>query len=288
MPVPRTSVPLVAALTLAWAVFPGRAAADLPPAAARVRILLIIDTHGHNADLNGFASDQDSMKKVVKEAMRDQNLEDRYTLDILSGADATPARVLAYYRDLKVAPADALLCYYSGHGGAHKGGDHFLAMKGGQLPRAELRRAMQAKRPRLLVLLSDCCADFGDVPLSRLLLDDPFTKEAKKKPAPGARQNTLRRPRGETLRHLLFHGRGVVDITACDLGKVAFSSRRRGGYFTLTLASLLRTDADRFDADGDGLVGWGQFFTVLQETTRRHARNNAYAQTPRAFALGMP
>ena len=286
MPVSRLSVFVVA---VAGVFVPGRAAADRPPEATRVRILLIIDTLGVNADMNGFASDKDSMKKILKETMRDQNLEDRYTLDILHGADATPARVLAYYRELKVAPTDALLCYYSGHGGAHKGGGHFLALKAGNLPRTDLRKAMEAKRPRLLVLLSDCCADYGDEPLSRLLLADPEMKEAKKKkPAPGARQNTLRSPRGETLRHLLFHGRGVVDITACDLGKVAFSSKRRGGYFTLTLANLLRTDSDRFDADADGLVGWGHFFTVLQETTRRHAHNDSYSQSPRAFALGAP
>src|SRR5262245_53671531 len=243
MPVSRTSAFLFA-LALACALCPSRACSDVPPEATRVRILLIIDTHGLNADANGFAADKDSMKKVIKEAMRDQNLEDRYTLDILHGADATPARVLAYYRGLKVAPTDALLCYYSGHGGAHKGGGHFLELKAGRLQRDELRKAMEGKRPRLVVLLSDCCADYGDVPLSRILLADDGKMDAgKKKRDPGARQNTLRSPRGETLRHLLFHGRGVVDITACDLGKVAFSSRRRGGYFTLTLVNLLRTDS---------------------------------------------
>jgi hypothetical protein len=287
MPVPRISASLLA-VTLACILLPGRARGDAPPEATRVRILLLIDTLGANADVNGFAADKDSMKRVIKETMRDQNLEDRYTLDILHGADATPARVLAYYRELKVAPTDALLCYYSGHGGAHKGGGHFLELKAGRLLRDDLRKAMEGRRPRLVVLLSDCCADYGDVPLSRILLADDGKKDAKKKRDPGARQNTLRSPRGETLRHLLFHGRGVVDITACDLGKVAFSSTSRGGYFTLTLVNLLRTDSDRFEADGDGVVGWGTFFATLQETTRRYARNGAYTQTPRAFALGAP
>lgn len=287
MPRPRTRVCFLGALALAFVFMPGRARADMPPEVTRVRILLIIDTLGDKADLNGFGSDKDNMKKVIKEAMRDQNLEDRYTLDVLQGADATPARVLAYYRELKVAPTETLFCYYSGHGGAHKGGGHFLEMRAGRLQRSELRKAMEARRPRLVVLLSDCCADYGDVPLSRILVAEDTKKEAKKKPAPGARQNTLRSPRGETLRHLLFHGRGVVDITACDLGKLAFSSYKgRGGYFTLTLASLLRTDSDHFEADGDGVVGWGTFFTTLQEATRRASRNGASFQTPRAFALG--
>src|SRR5262249_21869469 len=147
MTVSRTSA-RVLAVALACALFPGRACGDLPPEATRVRILLIIDTLGSNADANGFAADKDSMKKVIKEAMRDQNLEDRYTLDILHGAEATPARVLAYYRELKVAPTDALLCYYSGHGGADKGGGHFLELKAGGLQRDDPRAAVEAKRPR--------------------------------------------------------------------------------------------------------------------------------------------
>jgi hypothetical protein len=287
----RTTLRPLALAALAWALFAGRAPADVPPEASRVRFLLIIDTLGLNADLNGFAADKDSMKKVIKETFREQNLEDRYTLDILHGADAKPARVLAYYRDLKVSPTETLVCYYSGHGGAYKeGGGHFLEMKAGRLRRSELLDAMKARGARLLVLLSDCCADYGDLftnPRSRITLAGKGG-EGKKKVVPGARQNTLRAPRGETLRHLLFHGRGVVDITACEIGKLAFSSTRRGGYFTLTLANLFRTDSDRFDADGDGLVGWGTFFTVLQDATRRQAHNESYSQTPRAFALGAP
>jgi hypothetical protein len=287
----RTRLLLLVVAPVVWAALAGRAAADMPPEAKRVRFLLIIDTLGMHANENGFAADKDSMKKVIMETFRDQNLEDRYTLDVLHGADATPVRVLAYYRDLKVAPDETLVCYYSGHGGTYKeGGGHFLDMKAGRLRRSELLGAMKARGARLLVLLSDCCADYGDLlgnPKSRITLVG-MDREGKKKAAPGARQNTLRRPRGETLRHLLFHGRGVVDITACDIGTLAFSSKHRGGYFTLTLASLLRTDSDRFDADGDGLVGWGTFFAVLQDTTRRYAHNNSYSQTPRAFTLGAP
>ncbi|MCI0459369.1 MAG: caspase family protein [Gemmataceae bacterium] len=281
---------LFAALALAGAI-PSRAAEEKDEA-TRLRILLVIDTEGHSAKENGFALDQASMKRAIKETLREQNLEDRYTLDILHGQDVTPEKLLAYYRNLKVAPTETLFCYYSGHGGSDKERGHFLQMKGGRLFRSELRAAMEARRPRLLVLLSDCCADYGTglgLPTNRLslILDDKDApKDGRRKRAEdGARQNTLKVVRGETFRRLLFGQRGVVDISACEVGKVAFSSRSRGGYFTTTLTGLLGVDGDRFESDPDGSVGWGGFFHVLQTATSQRARNDAYSQTPRAFAL---
>ncbi len=285
---------LAAALVLNAGLFWARAAADGPEEVSRVRILLVIDTDGFAADTNGFAFDRDSVKKILKETLREQNLEDRYTLDILHGPDATPARVRDYYRNLKVQPSEALLFYYSGHGGTDQGRGHFLDLKAGRLFRSELRTAMEAKRPRLLVLLSDCCAGYVSSPLDatvgRIELANPEkdkadAKSKKKRVDLAARQNTLKSVRGETVRHLLFHHRGVVDITACDVGKLALSRRKRGGYFTLTLTGLLAADGDRFDANPDGLIGWDGFFHVLQTATGRYANRDAYAQTPRAFSL---
>jgi hypothetical protein len=282
--------PLAVILSLTCTLLPARA--DIPAEASRLRILLVIDTQGADAEKNGFAVDKLTMKKILKEALREQNLEDRYTLDILDGADVTPTRVLNYYRDLKVDPNETLLCYYSGHGAADETKGHFLDMKAGRLMRSDLRKAMEAKRARLVVLLSDCCGAYGlDAfgPRNRIGLEPPDKEKkdgkAKRRPDHGARQNTLRSGRGETLRHLLFHHRGVVDITACDLGKLAFSSLGSGGYFTLTLGYLFGVDGDRFDADGDGLISWNGFFTVLQVATQQNATNASYTQTPRAFSL---
>src|SRR4051812_36650138 len=107
---PRTlSLVVVALLALC-----GRAYGE---EATRLRILLVVDTQGANASVNGFAFDHQNMKKVFKEALREQHLEHRYTLDILKDKDATPAKILAYYEGLKVEPTETLLCYYSGHGG---------------------------------------------------------------------------------------------------------------------------------------------------------------------------
>jgi hypothetical protein len=269
-------------------------AAEGEDEATRLRILLVIDTEGHAARDNGFALDAANMQRAIKVTLREQNLEDRYTLDILQGKDVTPEKVLGHYRDLKVKPTEALVCYYSGHGGADKERGPFLQMGNGRLFRSELRAAMEAKRPRLVVLLSDCCANYSigtgvAAPTSRLqlILDD---KEAGKGPKrkradDGARQNTLKTVRGETFRQLLFRPRGVADITSCEVGKVAFSSPARGGYFTTTLTALLGADGDRFEAEADGAVGWAGFFHVLQTATSERARTDTYSQTPRAFSL---
>lgn len=301
--------------------------------ATRVRILLVVDTHGFAAKENGFAFDKDSMKRVIKEALRDQNLEDRYTLDILDGNDAAPQKVLDYYRDLKLEPGEALLCYYSGHGGTANGSGHFLDLKAGRLSRDALRKAMEAKKARLMVLLTDCCAnfdgppaldggigaeppgfppglpdDFGGITIETTFPDGPpfadappftdpppFLKDpptkAKTKPVvvkvlrDSGRQNSLRNGRGEILKDLLFRQRGVIDITASTVGQLAFSSKTRGGYFTLTLTGLLSAHADRFEALGDGAVGWGSFFDALQSLTKDNANRESYKQTPQAFSI---
>jgi hypothetical protein len=310
----------------------GPAPGDIGSEATRVRILLVVDTHGFAAKENGFAFDKDSMKRVIKEALRDQNLEDRYTLDILDGNDATPQKVLDYYRDLKLEPGEALLCYYSGHGGTgnggtDNGGGHFLDLKAGRLSRDALRKAMEAKKARLMVLLTDCCAnfdgplsldggigelpggfppplpdDFGGITIETTFPDGPpfadpppFLKDppakAKAKPVvvkvlrDSGRQNSLRNGRGEILKDLLFRQRGVIDITASTVGQLAFSSKTRGGYFTLTLTGLLSAHADRFEALGDGAVGWGSFFDALQSLTKDNANRESYKQIPQAFSI---
>ncbi len=53
-----------------------------------------------------------------------------------------------------VGSNDALLFYYSGHGGTDPNTGHFLATSGGNLLRSDLLSAMKSKSPRLIVVLS--------------------------------------------------------------------------------------------------------------------------------------
>jgi hypothetical protein len=273
---------------------PVAASAQTPAEASRVRILLLIDDSAPGASVNGFALDHSAVKKVFKEAFRALNLENRYTLDILDGKNALRSKVLAYYRNLKTEPDEVLVCYFSGHGGADPQDGHFLDLEDGTLKRSELRAAMLAKNTRLVVLITDCCADYNYGGRAGSTLDPKpkndqalnIAKDAPKKLMPNA-QSIRRDVPGETLRQLLFHHQGIVDITACQIGKQAFSSKNIGGYFTLSLVALLQAPPEAFGVDpANRLVSWSNFFVVLRRNTEEAAGRDHNTQTPVAFALG--
>jgi hypothetical protein len=246
----------------------------------RVRILLVADTDGFAAKENGFANDRANMENALKEALRAQHLEDRYTLDVLEGADATPAGVLAYYRELKTESGEVLFFYYSGHGGADKSQGHFLAMKAGNLYRSELRAAMEAHHPRLLVLLTDACADYDSAPITTAQ-----TKADREFKLASLAQNCNRVKHGTLARELLFHQRGVVDVNACQIGGVSVSDPGKGGRFTFAVIHLMNSQPNQFGT-ADGVVHWNTFFVAVQhETLQSVLAARQPNQVPMAFAV---
>jgi hypothetical protein len=251
--------------------------------ANRVRILLVADTNGTAAQMHGFGQDRVNLEKALRAAMQDQNLAERYTLDVLEGVDATPAKVLAHYRTLQTEPGDVLFFYYSGHGGTDQTHGHYLAMAAGNLYRTQIRAAMLAHNPRLLVLLTDCCADFGPGIPSESGTTQPeqeikLVRLAQDAPKP-ARQGAL-------VRQMLFQQKGVVDVNACQPGKASDSKYYRGGFFTFTMIRLLSAHPHQFGVKQGGVVRWHTFFVVLQNETLRDVTAAARAhQVPVAFAV---
>ena len=131
--------------------------------AARLRILLVVDTDDRLGVTWG--RDGDNVKMVLEAALKKQRLGDRFTLDLLTGKQVTPDRIVAYYRDLVARPGESLVFYYSGHGGLHYTKGHYLALTHGRLYRTELLAAMAARKPQLTVVLTDCCANwYGGAP----------------------------------------------------------------------------------------------------------------------------
>jgi HEAT repeat protein len=282
---------VLAALVLALGTAGAPAQAGGTPAdeASRVRVLLVVDTHGYNAAGLGLAADGDRVSRCVEELRRQVGAA-RCTLDVLRGEQATPDRVLEYYANLPTAPGEALVCYYNGHGQVEWPRGHFLDMAAGRLYRDDLRRAMSRHRPRLLVLLTDCCtSDLGLTPAGPPGGQSPDRPAASARPeeppAPGPAGPAPPKGAGAvgTLRHLLFRQRGVVDITASTLGTPAFASYRRGCFFTLALVDLLSAGRSRFGRDGP--ADWGTFFAALQEEARRRAAREGHPQTAEAFSL---
>jgi HEAT repeat protein len=276
--------------------------------ATRVRILLVIDTHGYNETGLAFARDGDRLERRALELQRLVG-KDRCTVDALRGAHATSERILEYYAKLKTSANEALVCYYNGHGMTEWPRGHYFAMAAGRLYRTDLRQAMARHNPRLLVILSDCCAnDYGQTtPINieeiEAGIGSPLTSPGRARqaapspPVPGA---DLRAPASKgqktsavgpqpgpqsLLRQLLFHPRGLVDITSSTLGTSAFSSFRKGSFFTLALDNLLGGSPARPDLNGDGRIDWTEFFTALQAEARARAARNGIPQIAEAFAL---
>lgn len=131
--------------------------------ASRVRILLVLDTLDRMGATWGL--DGENMKALFEHAFKKQGLQPgwHYTIDMFTGQQVTAKAVLDYYRHLNVGPNETLVFYYSGHGGFHGKKGHFMALTTGhqQLYRNDILKAMDAKNPRLKVVLTDCCANLS-------------------------------------------------------------------------------------------------------------------------------
>jgi hypothetical protein len=126
--------------------------------AKRLRVLLVLDTDDRMGATWGL--DGQNMKNLLRVLLERQGLDGRYTLDMFTGNKVTADSVLSYYKSLKTGPGEALLFYYSGHGGFHEKKGHFMAFTRGRLYRNDLLKAMNLRKPQLRVLLTDCCANF--------------------------------------------------------------------------------------------------------------------------------
>lgn len=248
-------------------------------ASTRVRALLVIDTHAENlGDYPRIVGEK--MKNLLRDGF--QGHRNLLTIDVIEGRAATPQSVLNYYRLLQSSPDETLLFYYFGHGAIDpRSQEHYLAMRYGTLFRSELRDVMQAKRPRLCVLLTGCCSSY--VPASRI-------------PAPrGPRNFNIAPldtpPSWESISNLFLHPRGLVDITAASPGTVALS-----GLFTDAMIETLDYPRRYVDLNRDGFLTWKEFLAhVSQRTNSKYVSHRPYSQyeivrsqanqIPYAFAL---
>jgi Caspase domain len=159
---------LLAAIAVALLAGPAVAAPEKgsqPNEAARVRFLIVADTDAREGAACGL--DAGNLKAVLEAGLKKQKLDGRYTIDTLSGRDVTANRVLKYYEGLKVGANDALVFYYSGHGAYSTKKGHLLTFLQGDLARANVLTAMQRHKPRLTVVLTDCCAVYDDLNVAK-------------------------------------------------------------------------------------------------------------------------
>jgi Caspase domain len=164
--------------------------------AAKVRVLLALDTDDKEGRTWGL--DGENMRALIEHMVKKQGLEGRVVIDHFIGAKVTPQFVLDFFRKLDVGPNDAVMFYFSGHGAYDKKKGHFMAFKRGFLFREALLTAMDKKKPRLRVVLTDCCANYTDqrgmpgLPgdLSAAMLFGPHAAQVGGDPDPARRPPT--------------------------------------------------------------------------------------------------
>lgn len=135
----------------------------------------------------------------------------------LADAEASPESVRAALAKLRPEPNDTVVFYYTGHGGLDDRGSHFL-MNGGKLYRDEVRAALQHMKPRLTVLLTDCCNSRSDG--IAIGYRDAFKSPEVISPL---------------CHSLLIEPSGLVDVNSSAPGESAFfSEEHKGSIFTQT------------------------------------------------------
>ncbi|MBX9680213.1 MAG: caspase family protein [Gemmataceae bacterium] len=199
---------------------------------------------------------------------------------VLVGDDVTPARILATVERLAVQPEDTLVILGSCHGDTDAQVQHRITLHAGILYRHALLAAMKAKKPRLAVLLTDCCSSHAN--------GNPGIHVV-----PTYRPQEL--PAGQTidwrtLNCLFLSHAGVVDITAAEPGFRARVDRdRSGSLFTNALIRVLNTPYDRLigglDRDRDGNIQWDELLPQLRGLAARYHEEQIGTAEQQAYAF---
>jgi hypothetical protein len=236
-------------------------------AEGKVHALLCFDTDAGGGIGRGVKSDRDNLLRVLWESFDTDERRNRIEMTVLEGAKLIPSRILDWYADLVSDDDDTLLFYYSGHGGMDRDGGHFLAMSHGTVWRSDLRAAMLSRKPRLCIILTDCCANFEDqIPQQGEL---PVPTPAN----------------WDVVQLLFFNSSGFVDTNAAAPGSFSYANDQ-GGLWTNGIATHLGSPVERLDLDADGNVTWGEFLGVVDGYVANYIskdRQFAYVFSARRF-----
>jgi hypothetical protein len=248
----------------------GRAAAAAPlhPELKKIHVLVVVDTYDAGAKALGMLLDQDNVVSFLRRTIP----AERLSVTTLEGRAVTRGNILGYYEALEVGPDEGLFFYYSGHGATDRSRGHALTLYNGRhyLLRADLLASLKAKGAGLVVALTDCCSNYVDLGPERPLAAPALPSEIN-----------------PVVSRLFFRQRGVIDITAAELGKSASGDTEVGGFFTASLIELLR----RGDPLDETYSSWDAFFPLLKAETARLSRERRGASamhSPIIFELPAP
>ncbi|HEY1064939.1 MAG TPA: caspase family protein, partial [Pirellulales bacterium] len=236
----------------------------------------------------------DTSKYLVK-AVRDWLPPHRTHFGLLTGKDATPARVLDWLAEAQPGPNDSIFVYFCGHGAndpGEGGVGQVFKLHGELLPRRDVLAAMgvrdgKATRVRAAVLVSDCCGRYEAVAQAPTKSAEPRDRV---EPVPAAPRLG---PDPDLHRYLFFRCRGVVDVTSARLasderdvrGTVAMIYDKEeegflppgvkvGAAFSFQFRqALFGLNSDAFQ-DETGAACWSKFIDAVSLNTEAYVKRN--------------
>jgi hypothetical protein len=237
--------------------------ADKP--ATAVRILLVCDTQAAGGIATGVGVDLARMQAFFTDAFR--NRPNTCFVDVLSGPTLTADKALKHYSQLRSAPTETLVFYYSGHGAQTPVG-HALAFSDGTvLQRKALLDAMHERPHQAVIVLTDCCSNTTAVDFAALARNREAIKQILGNDLP------LEIPQGvdaRTIEWLFLRHKGTIDLTAATptRGQLSWNSDQTGGFFTYSLVRALRTDVNLINSGQrervENQVTWQMAFNRIQ------------------------
>jgi hypothetical protein len=201
-----------------------------------LHILMVIDTDSTVG--KSTKADRENIKASILKPIRDLGRHGYLgKVEILEGKEVNKDRILRYFRSLPRwskfddrgrrlggwDTGDTILFYYSGHGGTKGDGQHVLTMTYDNVPRKVVEEEIKRLRPRLSLILTDCCASFAS--------ETTYGKKYG-----GVTAADLR-----AMRKLFLRGRGIVNINSSEKGKSSYGfDPPVGGLFTNALFTELQ------------------------------------------------
>jgi len=210
--------------------------------AQRLHAFLVADTAMGGALADSVERDIRNLRSVLEVGLPRGRLQ----IIQLTGPDVTPNSITTRLRNLPINPEDAVVLFYSGHGGYDPNRGHFLALtRGGRLDRSEVVSAItQPVTPRFWGVITDCCASIPPVAVAPVFM-------------PGD-QTTL-------LTHLFLETSGKVDITSSRPEQISLGLPPPiGGVFTWSLCGVLKDHASE-------RLNWNEVFQLTRAETAEFA-----------------
>ncbi len=221
-------------------------------------------------------------------------------LRVVDLSDPSGADVQAALGNLAVEPDDVVVFYFTGNAGnqTESGGHAFQFFQGAdkketRLLRRDVRHTLAQKKPRLFVLLTDCCNAYIDAL-------PPASNDGQVKLADGAAQTQTSETDGAkevspVARKLFFEPSGCVDITSSKYGQYSFAGDgKTGSLATLAWLDVFEKTNETLKSAPETAVDWRQVSEqMIAETEKRFQAQypegdpsfGQATQTPHVFEL---